>query len=498
MKKILFSLLTLVIISTTGFCQETPEVAPKKEVPKEETVTTSHIARIGGIDIPYKATVGTQHIYDEKGDPKASLFYVAYTKDNIDDTRKRPITFCFNGGPGTASVWLHLGMLGPKRIDFEADGKNPIQPYHLVDNPYSLLDVTDLVFIDPMSTGYSRAVGAEDPKQYHGLDKDIESVAEFIRLYITRNSRWESPKFIAGESYGTTRAAGLALELHDSQFIYLDGVVLISCALNYQTFSFNNGNDLPYILFFPTYAATAFYHKKQAEGVSTDMQVMLQEAERFASGEYARALMKGDKMDPIERATIIEKMSRYIGISPEYIERSNMRIPMSRFTKELLISERRTVGRFDSRIKGIDLDLCDDSMAFDPSLENIVGAFTATFNQYIRADLGWMKDTEYKIFAQVRPWDYGSGATNQYLDVGDKLREVMSKNPRLRVFVGSGYWDLATPFSGTDYTFSHLDLDPAIRSNVTSQVYEGGHLVYLVYPTLIKMKSDLSSFINKR
>lgn len=469
----------------------------KKEPPREDTITSAHTMQIGSSNISYQTTVGTQLLNDEQGNPKASIFYVAYTKENPGELRDRPITFCFNGGPGSSSVWLHLGVLGPKRVDMDEQGKSAIHPFHLVDNQYSILDITDLVFIDPVSTGFSRAIPQEEAKNFHGVEKDIQSVAEFIRLYTTRNERWLSPKYLAGESYGTTRASGLALELHDKHHLYLDGIMLISSVLNFQTIRFTSGNDLPYILYLPSYTAAALYHNKLDPELQKDPKKTLAEAEHFAYNDYTTALMYGANLDNEKREEIINKLAKYTGISKDYIDRSDLRIHIFRFAKELLRNERRTVGRFDSRLKGIDSDLCDDVFAFDPSMENIIGAFTATFNNYIRSDLKWKRDEEYRIIADVQPWDYGV-AYNQFLDVGENLREVMGKNNMLDVFVASGYSDLATPYFATEYTFSHLGLDPLLRENIVLETYEGGHMMYLNYPTLVKLKEDLRSFFNRR
>ncbi|MEI8124816.1 MAG: peptidase S10 [Parachlamydiaceae bacterium] len=500
-KQLILSILTcLTLTSCLYSAQEAAKTSngneeqKKENGLKEEVVITSHQVKIGGKNISYQTTVGTQLLTDCQGNSKASIFYIAYTKDDVTDKRTRPITFCFNGGPGSASVWLHLGTFGPKRVNIDEEGVRATQPFHLNDNPYSLLDVTDLVFIDPVSTGYSRACPVEDAKQFHGVDQDIQSIAEFIRLYVTRNERWTSPKFLAGESYGTTRAAGLALELHDNQHLDLNGVVLISCVLNFQTLSFRSGNDLPYILYLPTYTATALYHNKLAPELQQDKQKTLLEAEQFAYTEYAHALMLGDKISLEQRTATVEKLSRYTGISKDYIDRSDLRLHMFRFAKELLLDQRRTVGRFDGRLKGIDSDLCNDVFEYDPSFENIIGLFTATFNDYVRTDLNWKKDEEYTVLADVQPWDYGD-AKNQYLNVSDKLCEVMSKNPLLEVFVASGYTDLATPFFATEYTFAHLGLDPALRSHVTLETYQGGHMMYLYYPSLVKLKEDLARFM---
>lgn len=488
---------SLIIAQEAADPKKALEKELKKEPPKEESVSTIHTVNVNGVEISYKTTVGTQLLIDEKGNPKASIFYIAYTKEGVNNFNARPITYCFNGGPGSSSIWLHLGVLGPRRVEIDDLGKEAKQPYRLQDNPYSILDDTDLVFIDPVSTGYSRAVPGEDPKQFHGVDADVQSVAEFIRLFTTRNQRWESPKFLAGESYGTTRAAGLAQELHDTHHLYLDGIILVSSVLNFQTVRFSSGNDLPYILFLPTYTATALYHHKLSDELQADEKKTLEEVERFAVGEYAEALMRGDRLDKETYQVIAQKLSSYTGLSADYIDKANLRINIFRFAKELLRDERRTVGRFDSRLKGIDADVCGETFEFDPSFENIVGLFAATFNNYIRAELNWKKDEEYKIIADVSPWDYGS-ATNRYLDVGEKLRDVMSKNTYLEVFVASGYNDLATPYFATEYTFGHLGLDSSLRDHVILKTYEGGHMMYLNHASLVQLKSDLSQFIKHR
>jgi carboxypeptidase C (cathepsin A) len=468
------------------------------QTPKEieESISVSnHKVNINGIDLAYKATAGTLVLKNNEGQSKAKIFYVSYAKEGVDNQKNRPITFCFNGGPGSSSVWLHLGLLGPKRVAMNDSGTSAVQPFQLIDNPYSVLDVTDLVFIDPVSTGFSRTVPGEDPKQYHGVDEDITSVAEFIRLYTTRYERWESPKFIAGESYGTTRAAGLALELNDSHHICLEGIMLISSVLNFQTINFSAGNDLPYILYLPSYTATAWYHRKLPdELLKLPLEQTLQQAEQFATREYASALMQGDHLTQPEREYVVNAIAKYTGLTPRFVDMSNLRVPILRFSKELLRNEKRTVGRFDSRLLGIDSDICQDTFEFDPSYESVMGLFTATFNEYIRKQLGWKTDEEYQIIADVRPWNYSS-ATNQYLDVAGKLKEVICKNNRLRVFVASGWTDLATPYYASDYTFNHLNLDPSLNLNITLRNYEGGHMMYLSTPTLIGMKKDIAKFI---
>lgn len=468
----------------------------KKEI-KEEVVTTSHSINVNGVEISYKASVGTQIFKDNQGVSKASIFYIAYTKENVENKITRPVTFCFNGGPGSSSVWLHLGIFGPRRVNINNDGLSVNQPYHLNDNPFSILDITDLVFIDPVSTGYSRAAPGEDAKQFHGVDEDIQSVAEFIRLYTTRNELWQAPKFIAGESYGTTRAAGLAQELHDKQHLYLDGILLISTILNFQTINFNSGNDLPYILFLPSYTAAALSHQKLSPDLQKDVKKTLREVEEFTKNEYALALMQGDSISPDDREAIVDKLARYTGLTPKYIDQSNLRVNILRFAQELLRSEQRTIGRFDSRMKGISSDVCSDVFEFDPSFDLVLGLFAATFNNYVRVDLNWKSDDEYKILANVWPWNYGA-ATNQYLNVADKLRDVMNKNPSLEVYVASGLNDLATPYFATSYTILHLGLDPTLRNHIILKNYDGGHMMYLKNTTLGEMKADITHFFKQR
>lgn len=461
---------------------------------KEEISETKHQIMINGQPVVYKATAGTLILKDDKCKPKASMFYISYTKEGTTNLGDRPITFCFNGGPGSSSVWLHLGILGPKRV-FLNDNGDALPPYHLVDNEFSILDTTDLVFIDPISTGFSRAIPADTAKQFHGVEEDIKSVAEFIRLYLTRNQRWESPKFIAGESYGTTRAAGLAGYLHDEYFIYTNGLILISTVLNFQSIDFTAGNDLSYLLFLPTYTATAWYHKKLSPELQANFGDTIRAASEFVTNDYSLALFKGDLLPPTERKRIVNELSRFTGLSPEYIDRSNLRIEMMRFAKELLRDQKRTVGRFDSRFKGIDADAVGERFEYDPSADAIFGAFTSTLNQYVETDLKWTKDAHYKILTSVQPWNYGNG--NQYLNVAETLRGVMTKNPYLRVFVANGYYDLATPYFATEYTFNHLGLDATLMNHVTMKHYEAGHMMYIYRPALIKLKQDLASYFEE-
>ncbi|MGD9101268.1 MAG: peptidase S10 [Anaerolineae bacterium] len=475
--------------------------APEPKPPQEQISETQHTVVINGQKIAYKATAGTIVLKEEEGKAQASIFFVAYTRDadqDADDAayrRQRPLTFSFNGGPGSSSVWLHLGVLGPRRVLMDEVGNPLPPPYRLVDNEFSLLDVTDLVFIDPVSTGYSRAVTEEDAKKFHEFEKDIESVGEFIRLYTSRYKRWTSPKFLIGESYGTTRAAGLAGFLQNRHGLYLNGIMLVSSILNFQSAMFNQGNDLPYILFLPTYTATAWYHRRLSEELQQNLRQTLDQAEAFTLGAYTLALMKGSALPDDEREQIAQKLARYTGLSQEYVERTNLRINIHRFVKELLRDQRRTTGRLDSRLTGIDRDAAGEGHEYDPSYAAIQGPYTATLNDYVRAELAFESDLPYEILTdRVRPWDY-TKFQNQYVNVAETLREAMTKNPFLKVFVANGYYDLATPYLATQYTFEHLDLDESLKNNVSMGYYEAGHMMYTHQPSLARLKGDLADFI---
>jgi carboxypeptidase C (cathepsin A) len=470
-------------------------------------VETHHSLAIDGREVSYTVTCGTLVLKEEaekKGEqegesegekPRASIFFVAYTRDGMDDTRKRPVTFSFNGGPGSSSVWLHLGLLGPRRVLLDDDGFAYPPPYKLVDNDHSLLDQTDLVFIDPVSTGFSRAVRGEKPKQFHGFKKDIESVGDFIRLYTTRYQRWLSPKFLIGESYGTTRAAGLSGYLQERHGMYMNGIMLISSILNFQTADFHPGNDLPYVLFLPTYCATAWYHRRLSDELQRDLRSTLKEVEDFSLSDYARALMQGDDLPDEERLNIARRLARYTGLSEGYIERSNLRIEILRFTKELLRHERRTVGRLDSRFKGIDRDAAGEHLEYDPSYSNITGPYTATLNDYVRRELKFESDLPYEILSdRVHPWSYAE-FENEYVNVAETLRKAMTTNPSLKVYVANGYYDLATPYIATRYTFKHLELDRSLRGNLRMGHFEAGHMMYIHIPSLIQLKGELVDFI---
>ena len=475
--------------------QEEKKTAP----PKDDFVETQHSITINGQIIEYTARAGTIVLKEEdkeKGEKaKASIFFTSYTKNDVDDPASRPITFAFNGGPGSSSVWLHMGLFGPKRVLMDDMGNPPPPPYQLVENEYSLLDKTDFVFIDPVSTGFSRSVPGEDPKEYHNFTKDIESVGDFIYLLTSRFNRWASPKFLAGESYGTTRSAGLSGYLQKRHGLYLNGIMLISSILDFSTAYFNPGNDLPHILFLPTFTATAWFHKKLDEELQADLEKTLAEVKEFAQTEYTLAMMQGDRLPAEEKTRIIKKLARYTGLSEEYVEGTNLRINIHRFVKELRRDERLTIGRLDSRFRGYDHDTVGEHHEYDPSYTVIQGPYTAMFNDYMRRELEYKNDLPYEILTdKVRPWNY-EAFQNQYVNVAETLREAMSMNPYLKVFIANGYFDLATPFFATEYTVSHMALEPDLRDNLQMAYYNAGHMMYVHKESLQKIKKELAEFL---
>ena len=481
-----------------GDAPKPPEAKPaEKPAEKEEPpVVTHHEIRVGGKTLKYTATTGMMPMRDAKGETEAHIFFMAYTLDGISDTARRPLMFSFNGGPGSASVWLHLGALGPKRVVMLANGEMPAPPFHLVDNEFTWLDQTDLVFIDPVGTGYSRATKPELNKKFWSLQGDIQSVGEFIRMYLTRYERWTSPLFLVGESYGTTRAAGLAGHLIE-RGIAFNGIVLVSSILNFQTADFSKGNDLPYVLFLPTYTATAWYHHKLAPDLQSDLQKTLKEVEGWAATGYAEALAKGDRLSAAERQATIERLSRYMGIEKRYIDNSNLRVPIFQFTKELLRDEKRTVGRIDSRFKGIDESAAAETPEYDPSIAAIRPPYTTTFNYYVRGELGYKTDLEYYILGEgiSSPWEWGPQSRAGFPDTSDDLRQAFAKNQYMKLYVASGYFDLATPYFAAQYTLTHMGLDPSLHGNIRTGEYEAGHMVYIDGKSLAKLKREVADFV---
>ncbi|WP_207622017.1 S10 family peptidase [Alienimonas californiensis] len=463
-------------------------------------VTTEHTVTIAGAEVAYTATAGTLPLVgeDEQPDPDAQVFYVAYTvKPKEGETR--PLTFCFNGGPGSSSVWLHMGMLGPKIVPIPDDASFPAPPYGLEDNAHSLLDKTDLVFIDPVGTGYSRAARDDDKasrqSEFSGYEKDLNSVGEFIHRYVTENGRWGSPKFLLGESYGTLRAAGLAGQLMDRYNMALNGIVFVSSVLDFATLLEDSNNDLPYVLFLPTLATTAHYHGELSEEwQNQNVQAVYDAAKQFALGEYATALLKGVRPESPEGRAIAKRIAELTGLSEEFVVDSNLRVGMQRFGKELLRDENRTVGRFDSRYTAPAREAAGDRGDFDASGAALFAPFTSALYRHLRENLKVERGTPYEILTgKVHPWDY-EDFTNAYVRSDDTLAEALVMNPALHLFFAMGHYDLATPPAAAEYTLNRLTLTGNVEDRVTAKFYPGGHMMYVHEPSLDQLRKDLVAF----
>jgi len=467
------------------------------DVTEMAPIVTHHQITVNGKALKYTATAGRLPIKREDGKIEAEMFFVAYSLDGQEVT-KRPLTFAFNGGPGSASIWLHMGALGPRRVVLNPEGFLPPAPYGIQDNPYTLLDKSDLVLVDAIGTGFSRAETTEIAKKFWGVKGDINAFGEFIRMYITRYERWSSPLFLLGESYGTTRSAGIAGDL-SQQGISFNGITLLSTVLNFQTLIDQKTNDQPYIFLIPSFTMIAGYHHKLPPDLQQDVTKARQQAEQWASGEYAQALAKGDSLTPEERQKTVEQMSRFTGLSKEVIDEANLRIDVAKFTHYLLIDQKLRVGRLDGRYTGPDPNGLMDTPFYDPTEANILSPFNAAFNNYLRNELGYKVDMPYYLFAREgfeEKWDWGSGIEG-FPDTASALRRAMVRNPFLKVLVMEGYYDLATPYYAANYTFDHLDLPAKYRSQISFATYESGHMVYLPMDSLKKMKSDEASFIEK-
>ncbi|MEU8393596.1 peptidase S10 [Nonomuraea sp. NPDC048892] len=462
----------------------------------DNLVTTSHTLPSGQ---SYTATTGTMVLREEVVTdgkfeglrPKAEVFVTAYTLDGAEPL-SRPVTFAFNGGPGSSSVWLHLGVLGPRRVVMGDAGALLPPPYGLVDNEESLLQVSDLVFIDPVSTGYSRVAEGEKTEPYHGFAGDLESVGEVIRLWTTRNGRWMSPKFLAGESYGTVRAAGLADHLQSRYGMYFNGVILISSVLDYITGEFNDGNDLAYALYLPTYAAIAHHHGLHGDRPLAEV---LREAEEYASGEYLWALTRGNRLTAEERSEAVARVAALAGLSEDYVDRVNLRIEHIRFFTEVLRPRRQVVGRLDGRFTGWDPDSGREHFTADPSMDAIMGPYSAALNHYLRTELGYANDLPYEILtSRVQPWSYKE-FENAHVQVASNLGAAMRANPHLRVHVACGYHDGATPYFAAEHTFAHLPVPAELAARIEFRYYEAGHMMYVHEPSRLAQSAHLAAFV---
>jgi len=470
--------------------------------PKEESSVTDHSIKIGGQPIPYKATAATILIRNDKDEPTALIYYTAYTRSDVKDMGQRPVSFLYNGGPGSASVWLHMGSMGPRRVVTVNADVTPPAPYKLIDNPDCLLDKSDLVFVDPVGTGFSRAVGKAQDKDFWGVDPDVKSLAQFVTTYISRTNRWNSPKFLIGESYGTFRNAALANYLQGHDNMYLNGIVMVSTVLDLGTISFYPGQDLAYILYLPSYAATAWFHKTLKDRPE-NLNAFLDEARKFARGEYADALMKGDTLGKDEKAEIVKKVARFTGLSEDYLNKANLRVRLFQFMQELQRNRGLTTGRLDARFAGPTYNLIGEAADYDPQDTAISGAFVGAFNTYIREELKFGQDKTYKPAAEFggNRWDWKHegndfgffpGSPSVVLD----LVQAMISNPRLKVEVEDGIYDLATPFMEAEYTVDHMGLPENIRKNIWHQYYEAGHMMYVREADLEKLKKNVASFID--
>jgi carboxypeptidase C (cathepsin A) len=464
-------------------------------------VFTTNTVTIAGQRVTYVAETGMLPILKPDGTTSASVFYVAYTRladkpeigNRKSEIERRPVTFCFNGGPGSASVWLHLGALGPRRVDMNPDGTLPRPPFSLMDNQYSILDSSDLVFIDPVATGFSRAAKDEKPADFFGDSADLDSVGEFIRLWTTRHERWLSPKYLCGESYGVFRAAGLAKNLSDRYGMYLNGLILVSGVLDFATINNRPGNDLPYPLYLPAYTAAAQFHDKLPSDLQNDLPKALAESRTFAKGEYASALQRGDALSPQERTNIVAEMVRLTGLTPQVIEDNNLRIDEGVFRKQLLHDQGLILGAYDARITGRDDDAASSYPDFDPSDAAVLGPFSAAMNSYVRGELKFEDDLPYELIAGVQPWNYGE--RNSYPSAGDKLASVMNQNPYMRVLVFGGRCDLVCPIDTVHYALDHMQLAADYRTNITYAEFDAGHMMYINLPDLEKMHATLEDFL---
>jgi carboxypeptidase C (cathepsin A) len=462
-----------------------------KEPAKETKSVTEGEVTILGQKIAYTATAGTLPLTKAHGEPRASMFYVAYTRKDGAEVAKRPIMFCFNGGPGSSAVWLHLGAFGPRRVVIPDSGiATPPPPYQLVPNEFSVLDAADLVFIDPVSTGFSRAEKGEDAKQFHGYREDIDSVGDFIRRYVSKTGRWASPKFIGGESYGGLRAAGLAGHLQDRYGMYLSGVVVVSGVIDFKTLGPDAGNDLPFILYLPAMTAVSHYHKKLPPDLQQgDVLATLNASESFARGEYAGMLLRGNSLTREELERTASAMSRFTGLPAEYLVRERLRVGPGEFRRKLLEAENKLLGRFDARLTA------DASSDDDPSYSNVYGPYATSFNAYVRGELKFESELPYEILTRdVQPWSYAS-FTNRYVNASADLADALTNNPSLRVFVACGYHDLATPAAAIEFTMRHLPMDPARSGAIRFGYYAGGHMMYTNIDSLKMLSADVRAFI---
>lgn len=482
-------------VSDASKPQEKPDKQEKEETPRRRQGRVT----IGGKEVPYSVQTGTMPLLKEEGGARASVFYVYYAAEDgagvrlCDKDARRPIMFCFNGGPGASAVWLHLGGLGPRRVNLHPDGLLPAQVGMAVDNPNSILDSVDLVFVDPVSTGLSRSAKGEKPEQFFGVEEDVQSLGEFVRLFSTREKRWSSAKYLCGESYGVLRVAGLADYLQQAHGWYPEGLVLLSGLVDFQTILASDGNELPYALFLPTMTATAHYHRRLVPDLMPNLDDAVSAARAFALGEYAQALLRGNELSVDERKQIAGKISHFTGISEEEVLRQNLRLSPGFFRKALLANQGKVVGRFDARVIGEDHEPGAQTASGDPSYDHIAGAFSSAINAYVRGELGYESDHPYHILKGL-PWRYHQ-FEGRYVSTAARLSSAVRANPRLRTLVLCGRRDLAVPEDSMRYSVSHLRLAQPLFSGIRFSLYESGHMMYLNAPDAAKLRRDLTDFV---
>lgn len=470
---------------------------------KEESSVTEHSIRIGGQNIPYKATASTTLLKNDKGEDTGLLYSVAYTRSDVKDLSTRPVSFLYNGGPGSATMWLHMGAFGPRRV-WTVDGSfTPPAPYKLVDNGESLLDKTDLVFIDAMGTGYSHAVCKVQDKDFYGIDEDVEAFGQFIVTYLSRNDRWNSPKFLIGESYGTFRSAALGNYLQQHDTVHLNGIVLISSVLDLSTITFPPGDDRSFIYYLPSYAAVAWYHKVLKDQPA-DLPAFIEQARQYAQGEYASALFKGAKLGADEKAAVAKKLSSFTGLSEDYLMKADLRVNLGQFMAELQRSRGLTTGRIDARFSGYTADLLEEFSQGDPEGPAVGGAYTALINEYNHDELKFGKDLVYhNTSGGGGGWNWTRKTRGQRgffpsgPNVQGDLANAMITNPKLLVQVENGYFDMATPFFATEFTMEHLGLPAALQKNVTLDYYDAGHMMYLHDADRVSLHNHIASLIDR-
>jgi carboxypeptidase C (cathepsin A) len=476
--------------------KEEPRAEKAADIPPPQVVSKRMSGTFGGQRINYVATAGEIYLKADDGTPKAAITYFSYVKEPRDPSR--PVTFLFNGGPGSGSVWLHMGAFGPKRVAIPSDARDDgAPPYPIVDNPDAILDVTDIVFIDPVGTGFSRALGKTDPKDYWGVTKDAQAVAQFIRLWLNDNGRWNSPKYLGGESYGTTRTAAVANQLEGTfNDVALNGLILISTILDFGAQAEVEGNDMPFIISLPSYAAVAWYHNKVADRPAS-LEAFVAEARAFATGPYATALMKGQALAGAELDEVRRRLARYTGLSEAFLERTDLRPGPGRFWKELLRDRGLVVGRLDSRYTGRDRDNAGEEFDSDPSFYGIDAGYTAAVNAYVRGDLGFKTDRSYVTIGSVQPWDWSlpGGEATYYKSVAPYIGKAMRENSGMRVLVAQGYYDFATPFFGAEYALTRTGFP---QDRIVWKYYKSGHMMYVRDEDRVKLSRDVREFIRGR